>query len=108
MSQKTARNALGLVEEGTLVMNRLPLAIVLPLAAAIAVGIIGISFGVTFLQLDAQWGHNAPLFVATGITALIMFGAGMLHVRATKQEAALVDPGDPSDNGSEDPTLARH
>jgi hypothetical protein len=98
------------------VMNRLPLPIVLPLGAALMVGIIGISFGLTFLELDSRWGHNAPLFVATGITALIMLVAGLLHQRATKQEAGLVDPGvplmggkadrpgDPTDKGPTDPT----
>jgi hypothetical protein len=100
-------------------MSRLALAIGLPVLSAIAVGIIGISFGLLFLELDSRFSHNYPLFVATALTALIMAVAGLLHQRASKQEAGLVDPGvpmmggridrpgDPTDKGPEDPTLKR-
>lgn len=97
-------------------MNRLMLAIALPLGAAIAVGVIGISFGLLFLWLDGEFGHDYPVFAGTAITAIVMLIAGLLHQRAVKQETGLVNPGapmmagkigrpgDPTDKGPEDPT----
>lgn len=99
-------------------MNRLMLAIALPLGAALAVGIIGIGFGLLFLETDSRYGHDLPVIVALAVTVIVMAVAGVLHQRAVKNEGHLVNtgvpvmggkidrPGDPTDKGPEDPTQA--
>jgi hypothetical protein len=71
-------------------MNRVPLAIFLPLVAALMVGTIGISFGILFLQLHHHISGTATLATATGLTAVIMAGAALLHQRYRQ-------PGEPAD-----------
>lgn len=98
-------------------LNRLPLAIVLPLCAAAMVAVIGIGFGLLFLEVDHMWGPNGAVFVATGVTAVIMAAAALLHQRTNgrypsdttgvPEKGGRIDrPGQPWEKGPEDPTLA--
>jgi hypothetical protein len=71
-------------------MNRVVLAIILPLASAAMVATIGISFGILFLQLHHHISSEATLAAATGLTAAIMAVAALLHMRTR-------GPGEPAD-----------
>jgi hypothetical protein len=102
------------------VLNRLPLAIVLPLAAATMVAIIGISFGLLFLEVDERFSPDHTLAVALIFTALIMAGATLLHRRTNTEHypadttgvpemGGKIDrPGQPWEKGPTDPTLEDH
>lgn len=68
-------------------MSRLPLAIGIPLIAALMVAGIGIPFGILFLEMDKRYSPDAALITALVISLVILFGAiGLAVMDARKPQ----------------------
>lgn len=76
-------------------MKRLIMAISLPLISVIAVAAIAIPIGILFIQVDDATSPDGTLIVAVILTGLIMAGAVMASISASKKpmlEAAEAAP----------------
>jgi len=66
---------------------RAPLFVVIPLAAIISAGVIGVTIGLTNLAIrDATDSYIGPVVFAGGLTVLIMAVASYLSMRSPNPE----------------------
>lgn len=59
-------------------MNRVPLFVLLPLGAAVMVGVIGVSIGLLNLWINDTFSPDMTIAFAGTLTVLIMIGAYIL------------------------------